>query len=109
MPTRVNGSHIGVASGGNMHRIAERRNGQGISLPIRGGSYSLGLPGGGGIVISRVVTLPSLERGGVISASLPTTRIASFDVSMYLLATRETSAEVTFSMPSLYFSRKSAG
>src|ERR1700687_3799934 len=109
MPTKAKGSHIGGASRGNMHPIAARRNGQGIILPIRGVSYSFGLPGGGGIVISRVVTLPSLERGGVISASLPTTRISSFAVSMYFLATRETSVEVTFSMPSLYFSRKSAG
>src|SRR5437764_505803 len=65
--------------------------------------------GGGGIVISRSVTLPSVERGGLISASLPTAMIASFETSMYLFATRVTSAAVTFSMPDLYFSSVSAG
>src|SRR5258707_6378982 len=69
-----------------------------------------GLPeGGGGIVMSTFVTLPSVDRGGLISASLPTVMIASFETSIYLFATRVTSAAVTFSMPVLYFSSVSAG
>ena len=59
--------------------------------------------------MSRGVTLPRVSSFGVIWDSLPTTTMASLEVSMYLLATRETSAAVTFSMPALYFSRKSAG
>ena len=55
------------------------------------------------------VTLPRVSSLGVICVSLPTTTMASFDTSMYLLATRVTSAAVTFSMPALYFSRKSGG
>src|SRR6266851_4597617 len=69
-----------------------------------------GLPGGGGgMVMSTLVTLPSVDSGGLISASLPTAMIASFDTSIYLFATRVTSAAVTFSMPVLYFSSVSAG
>src|SRR5712672_4436975 len=65
--------------------------------------------GGGGMVMSTLVTLPSVDRGGLISASLPTAMIASFDTSIYLFATRVTSAAVTFSIPALYFSSVSAG
>jgi hypothetical protein len=54
------------------------------------------------MAMSRFVTLPSVDRGGLISASLPTVMIASFEASMYLFATRETSAAVTFSMPDLF-------
>ena len=60
------------------------------------GYCCLGAPG---MVVSRVVTLPRAERGGVISGLLPTTTMASFSGWTYFWATRETSAEVTFSMP----------
>src|SRR5271168_4812331 len=68
-------------------------------------------PGGGGMVMSRFFTVPRprVASDGVIWDSLPTTTMASLLVSMYLFATRETSAEVTFSMPVLYFSRVSTG
>ncbi len=46
--------------------------------------------------MSRLLTLPRASSLGVIWDSLPTTTIASLEVSMYLLATRETSAEVDF-------------
>ena len=59
--------------------------------------------------MSNSVTVPSVDSGGLISVLLPTTRIASFDTSMYLFATLVTSAAVTRAMPSLYFSRKSGG
>ena len=48
------------------------------------------------MVMSRSVTLPRASSFGVIWDWLPTTTMASLDGSMYLLATRETSAAVTF-------------
>ncbi len=64
-------------------------------------SYLLGIGGAGGMAMSRLVTVPRGESGPPKSASLPTTTMASLETSTYLLATRVTSAAVTFSTPSL--------
>ncbi len=67
-----------------------------------GASLFLAAPGaasGSGMVMSIVVTGPKLESGLSNSAALPTTSTASLSLCRYFLATRFTSAAVTWAMP----------
>src|SRR5712692_10304340 len=66
-------------------------------------------PGGGGMVMSTVVTCPSDDNGLSNSDVFPTTNTTSWSLCRYLAATRATSSVCTFSIPARYFSRKSAG
>jgi hypothetical protein len=72
-----------------------------VNAVVRGGVIAVGYCclGAPGIAMSRVVTLPRPESGGVISELLPTTTMASLSGWTYFWATRVMSAAVTFSTP----------
>src|SRR5262249_1810528 len=56
-------------------------------------------PGGGGMLISILLTCPSVSRDLPNSEVLPTTRILNWSLWMYLVATRATSGWFTLSIP----------